>query len=417
MMTENFQSYNTIVAMTPEKESGISKKQNLTDSSSQNNGEDGDLDTKNQNGNHSNVHAREICRRGSFERAYVTLKDLGLLDREVAITQKLFKEDILRLYPLSPKDLEILTIMRLFDSKTLLHSIETYVTAKKKVERPLESGSTFLDMLTREGILPEQFWRACLFHDIGKVVIPKFLLNSNYTDENWAQAFIQLSKRKAFSLMKKYAINIPHELMDDPETLMEHMIRNRIRGARFVPIKTLFSKKQIKLLESKKFSANMSLIDIMQKHEKESEKILDFMGYPVEAKIAGLHHNYQVANLNIKKNICSCSVNDKNLASDIIHLADIQEALRSNRPYLSQRPVLKTLAFMVDDAKRGLVNCFVTYLWIKDDMQKIDSKYLDIVLNHSEDDPEYGHLRDRKIELHTIQEFLTETERNLKLPC
>ncbi|KKU53427.1 MAG: hypothetical protein UY41_C0023G0003 [Candidatus Moranbacteria bacterium GW2011_GWE1_49_15] len=368
------------------------------------------------NGNNVNIRAREICRRGNFEKSYVELRQLGLLDKEVAVTEKLFKEELGKLYPLSRKDLEMLSVIRLFDSKTFYHSVETYATAKKKIARPLESGSTFLDMLKNEGVSPEQFWRACLFHDIGKVVIPKFLLNSNYTDENWAQAFIQLSKRKAFSLMKKYAINIAPALLDDPETLMEHMIRNRIRGARFVPIKTLFSKKQIKLLESRGFSSNMSLIDIMQKHEKESEKILDFMGYPVEAKIAGSHHNYEIANKNIKKRTCTCSIADKNLASDIIHLADIQEALRSNRPYLAQRPVLKTLAFMVDDARRGLVNCFVAYLWIKDDMQKIDSGYLDLVLHHSEDDPEHGHLKDRKIELNTIQEFLAETEKWLKTP-
>lgn len=386
------------------------KNKNGTDYTLNKNSEDF---CKNTADSFNGVHSREICRCGSFESAFMELRALGLLEKEIALTEKIFKDEINKLYPLSKKDLEMLTIIRLFDNKTFIHSIETFVFANKKIERPLEGGITFSELIKNDGLTIEQFQRSCLFHDIGKIVIPKFLLDSHYTDENWAQAFVQLSKRKAHSLIRKHRINIPKNLLDDPGALMEYMIRNRIRGARFVPIGTLFSKKQIKVLDKMGFSPEMSLIDIMQKHEKESEKILNFMGYATEAKIAGAHHNYKTANRPLPIVPAKASIQNDNIAADIIHLADIQEALRSNRPYLSQRPLLKTLAFMVDDAKRGLVSPLVTYLWIKDDLQKIDRDYLNLVMHGDENDLDLEHLRDRKKELDIITTFLQKVEQNL----
>lgn len=359
------------------------------------------------NGNAS-TKAREICRQGIFENAYIQLKESGLMKFEVSKTEKCHNCGIDFPFPFSRKDFEMLTILRLFDERTFDHSIDTHHTAKKKALRKLEGGFSFLDVIRSEGVSGEQFERSCLFHDIGKIIIPNFLLDSHYTDENWAQAFSQMPKWRKRWIIAKNKLPIPKDLLDDPEALMEHMIRKRIRGVKFVPIKMLFSKKQLRDLSLRGLYDGMSLLEIIQRHEKESGKILEFMGYPTEAKIAGSHHNYEKENKNHFNGNPKYVLKEGNFSADVLHLADIQEALKSNRPYLSQRPMLRTLAFMIDDAKKGLVDCRITYLWVKDELDRIAAEYLDSVTKSDPDDPDYENLKDRKEEFEIIQKFLSE---------
>lgn len=330
---------------------------------------------------------------------------------EVAKTEKKQEEIIKELFCLSRKDLEMLTILRLFDKRTFDHSIDTHYTAKKKITRKLEEGFSFFDLIRSENVSEEQFERACLFHDIGKISIPNFLLDSHYTDENWAQAFANMPRWRIHWTIMKNNLDIPKDLLDDPESLMEHILKKRIRAVKFVPIRMLFSKKQIRDLDHRGFFDGLSLLNIIQTHEKESEKILEFMGYPTEARIAGSHHNY-AATEGSHKNDGSPSylMKEGGFAADIVHLADIQEALKSNRPYLSQRPMLRTLAFMIDDAKKGLVDVRITYLWVKDEFEKIDENYLNCVRKCTENDTSHENLRDRKEELELIESFILDAK-------
>lgn len=362
----------------------------------------------------SSTKAREICSQRIFEKIYIEMKSSGLMQNEIYKTQKLLPIEALSLYNFSIKDLEMLTIVRLFDNKTFSHSIDTCLTARKKIDRSLEGGFSFFDVIRAEEVSIEQFMRACLFHDIGKIIIPHFLLNSNYTDENWAQAFSHMPKWRMRWIIMKHKLAVPKKLLDDPESLMEFIIKKRIRAVKFVPISLLFSKKQIRDLNTDGFHDGMSFLKIIQAHEKESSKILEFMGYATEAKIAGAHHNYEKESKLKQNGKPNYIIKKSNLSADILHLADIQEAMKSNRPYLTQRPIFRTLAFMVDNAEKGLVDCRIVYIWIKDELEKIDKKYIESVMKCDENYSDYENLKDRKEELIIIRKFISVAKKILE---
>ncbi|EKE15699.1 MAG: hypothetical protein ACD_11C00110G0007 [uncultured bacterium] len=355
--------------------------------------------------------AREICQQGNFQKIISDLNNYGLFDIEIYRVKSLYKDEFSQIHFLNRVDLELLTILELFDRRTFVHSLNTFFAIKKKIDRPLEDGSTFSKKLIEEKINPTKFLRATLFHDIGKITIPKFLLNSHFTDEHWAQAFIQLSPEERRNILKKHSVHLPAQIENEPEEIIKYFLINRIRGAKFVPIKTLFSEEQIKKLCKRNISPNDSLIEIVKSHEEYSEIILAISGYPEEAYLAGNHHNYKF-DKNTAKNISSKM--NSTIAPDLIHLADIQNALESNRPYHPREPKIKILAFMMDDAKKGTIDICTTCLWIKDELKKINSKKIKRILNHDEIDPNFYFLKERKKELLSIYNFFKENNWEIK---
>lgn len=355
--------------------------------------------------------AREICQQGNFQKIISDLNSHSLFDIEIHRVKTFYQDELSQIHFLNQVDLELLTVLELFDKRTFMHSLNTFFAIKNKINRPLEDGSTFSEKLIEEKINPTKFLRATLFHDIGKITIPKFLLNCHFTDEHWAQAFIQLSFEERKNILKKHSIHLPMQIENEPEEIIKYFLENRIRGAKFVPVKTLFSEKQINKLCKRNISPNDSLIEIVKVHEEYSEIILAISGYPEEAYLAGNHHNYKF-NKNTAKNIAS-KINGT-IAPDLIHLADIQNALESNRPYHAREPKIKILAFMMDDAKKGTVDLRATCLWIKDDLKRINSKKIKRILNHSETDPNFYFLKERKKELLSIYAFFKENNWNIK---
>ncbi len=353
--------------------------------------------------------ARKICEQGDFQKILIDLNKKHLFEKEIHRVKSQYHEKLSRIDFLNRIDWELLTILELFDIRTFDHSLDTLFTMMKKIERPLENGLTFLDMLSQEKIDLVRFFRATLFHDIGKIAVPKFLLNSHFTDQHWAQAFIQLPRSEKKSIIKKYRLPIPEELRCNPEAVMEFLLQNRIRAAKFVPVKRIFSKEQLKELEKRNMPTDASLVEIMEIHEEESERILSISGYPVEAYLAGNHHNYR-----LNENPAKKSARKENsptdivgtIASDLIHLADIRSALRNERPYHSQKPRIKVMAFMMDDAERGVVDEYITYLWIKDNMQKLDKEDLNMVMHHNESHPDFEYLENIREMFEEVKLFL-----------
>lgn len=346
-----------------------------------------------------NLIARHICQTLSYDEAKEKLKEKKILIKEVERVKSLYKDKLSFLSFLNEKDWEIIAMIDLFDLKTFQHSIGTCLTAKNKLDRPLKGGNTFSDMIKEENITQEEFLRACLFHDIGKVAIPKFVLNSHYTDEHWAQAFIQLPREERERLAENHGFKIPEEIRKNPEKIMEYMLKNRIRGAKIVPIKALFSREQISMISSKNLSPEDSLVEMMEIHEEESEKILKYEGFEKEAILAGAHHNYKLEDRSLENA-------DHLVSTDLIHIADIQNALENDRPYHLRKPKMKILSFIMDDAKTGVISKKTTALWIKDELDKIRPERMDTILNHKKDDINFEYLEDRKRELFELEKFL-----------
>jgi len=277
--------------------------------------------------NTGELRARKIAEFGNYTKIAETLTDEELLGDQIKRVQEVVGDDI---EFLTQKDWEILTVLELFDVVTFEHCLKTYKIAKDKVEKILDDDVIIADFIQSEVIDIEKFYRACLLHDIGKVEIPKSILNKVF-HEDWDLP----------------AVNVLDEV--DIENI-------RVLG----------------------FDPNMSSNEIMQHHESSSENILDEVGLEIEAKLVGQHHNYKHKTTRELKMPLSTSALciSLNLA-DIMHLADVQQAMEQKRPYKEKEAKINVLAVLVSHAKQGLVDKYITYLWVKDELKNITADELE----------------------------------------
>lgn len=81
---------------------------------------------------------------------------------------------------LDEADWRMLAALDLYDRGTVWHSIRVAALAREQVlayhELPDGSMIRFADLFERSGIGFARFYRACLLHDVGKIVLPKELL-------------------------------------------------------------------------------------------------------------------------------------------------------------------------------------------------------------------------------------------------
>lgn len=309
---------------------------------------------------------------------------------------------------LTYKHWKILTGLRLFNKETLEHSIGTFVILKEKINRL----PNLKKEIASEGINIEQLFCSALLHDEGKIAIPDFILNSKVTDHEWAIALAMLEDEEKDEIFIKIFedknFSIPDSARHDPGALAEILEEKRIRAVEYVPIKSILTADQLIELENYGFSGEMPLKKIMEAHEKKSEEILQKLGFVVEAMLAGNHHNYLYKDKKLGEKPASLSALHISIeiSSTIIHLADVQHALSGDRTYHHKNPMLRILAFLVDDARKGKILPGLTAAWIRDEMNKMNKGYLEEIRNMSapHQDPKY--LKQRKEELELIEEFL-----------
>jgi HD-GYP domain-containing protein (c-di-GMP phosphodiesterase class II) len=273
------------------------------------------------------LRAREIAESGNYTKISETLSSEGLLDDQIKRVQEVVGGDI---EFLTQKDWEMLTVLELFDVVTFEHCLKTHEIAKDKIERVLDDDVVIADFIRSEVINIEKFYRACLLHDIGKVEIPKPILN------------------KVF-----------HEDWDSPavDVLDEADIENvRAMG----------------------FDVGRSSNEIMKHHERSSEKILSDVGLRVEAILVGQHHNYEGKSSDeLKMPLATSALCISLNLADIMHLADVQQAMEQERPYKQREAKINVLAVLVSHAKQGLVDKYITYLWVKDELKDVTDEEID----------------------------------------
>jgi HD-GYP domain-containing protein (c-di-GMP phosphodiesterase class II) len=312
---------------------------------------------------------------------------------------------------LTKEDWRILTALEIFDKNTFEHSLGTYLVAKNKLEKRL----TILDKeIIREGVELRQFYRACLFHDIGKMSIPPTLLNSKLTDDNWVMGFMMLDEEKQDDILVENNLIVPDAIRNSPRDLMNFFRENRIRAVKFVPLEAVLLKDQKVKLEKLHIDIHRPLGTIMQIHEKKSEEILLKLGYVVESLLAGNHHNYKHHDKKQgeKRTSLSSMHISKEFSANLIHLADMQQALSSERSYHHKQPVLRMLAFLTDDAEQDIIDPTVTAIWIQDELQKMNADYLKEIRQMKSRHQHHDYLQSRNTELLAIDDFL---HGNLKL--
>ncbi len=314
--------------------------------------------------------ARDIAESlGDYDSILEKLRDEGILSDQIDRISQEVSIDFL-----TESDWEMLAVMELYDRATFEHCVNTYLIAKEKIEKILDGGVVISEIIKNEGVELDVFYRACLFHDIGKVNIPKFILNNSIKEGEWNNILCNLVNYSDDNAFKKAIRDIlALESSEDINTdeLKSALDKKHMRAMWFVPVSEVLSDDELDKLSSLGFSEEDSLRDIIQMHEEMSENILKNAGLFMEAKLAGMHHNYKqkpTDDLSASVESLSISVN----LADILQLADIQEALQSgNRVYLDGFKTSDVLVELIKRVEGGYVDGYITYLWVKDVMDNL----------------------------------------------
>ncbi len=293
---------------------------------------------------------------------------------------------------MSNKDWNILTILRLFDRPTFEHSIGSFLIVKEKIDNNSSKKFSIKKIILEEVGSMDIFYRACLFHDIGKIVVPRFILANSLTDKDWVLRFYREVKKQKNKIcfttkhyLKKY--NIFHYAdkianAENPEEILKILKENNLRPVNVFPLKFGISRRELRRLKKDYgFEGDMTLTDLIKIHEEESYNILKNLGYEKEAQIAGNHGNGENINLGNGPHLRGSLKISSRLSRiiDLIHLADIQDALENRRYYHKEFTKLKIISILAQDAKKGIVDKNLTCFWVSDELEKLkqDKEYLE----------------------------------------
>ena len=154
-----------------------------------------------------------------------------------------------------------------------------------------------------------------------------------------------------------------------------------------VPVSKVIKKEEAEELEKEwPFSVDDSLMDIIDKHAEFSERILNEKGFPVVAKIAGQHHHHKKDEESYP--VATSSLQISADIADILHIADVKQALESARPYKEKYFQIKILKILIEEHvyEEKIKSKEVAYFIIKDDYNKLIEQDVFNNLNPEEED-------------------------------
>lgn len=324
--------------------------------------------------NESLEKARAIAGGGSYERMMDELRAEKLLEENVAYVQKTYEGRLKKEnFEMKEKDWEMLTLIWLFDAGTCEHSIRTFELSEKMVRSPMvvPGGETVAveTLLEREGVSSEQFLRAALFHDVGKVIIPREILLDRRSDEDLAPVIFP---EKHF-----------HEIGDveEKKVALRALYEKGLRPIDLAPLSILFpgenGEEIMHKLEERGFSKMATERDVLQKHESESGRILTLEGCTLEGELAGHHHNYKREKTPYVMSVSMLRMSAETVGlgmADLIHMADVTDAIRSKRSYKESMSDMEVLYVIAHDAKNGKIDPFTAYVWVSNQYKAVREK-------------------------------------------
>lgn len=321
------------------------------------------------------VRAKEIAKDGDYQKIESELLEENLLTSEIERVREKYQEVLSTIDFLTEQDLKILTILELYDEELVLHSLETYRIAKEKSERVLDFNIKLIDLFASEGVTPEQFLRACLLHDIGKIEIPNFIINNAIHNQEMELLLrnLVLDEKDAPTLLKLNERTGESLDINDASELSEVLNKYNLRSVHFVPVKSILNEEEKEILLSHGFDLNLSLMDIIRTHEEHSQAILKKEGLIVESDLAGSHHNYHG-----KGSPYPLTLDALNISVDmaeLIRIADMTEALTASRSYNKNGFSFPRVLRIILEEMR--TSSEMAYLWIEDDIKTLESKPTD----------------------------------------
>ena len=307
------------------------------------------------------------------------LKEHDLFAVEVARVKRLFSKELAESGLTPDEDVwEMLTVMELFDPETANHCINTYYIARSKIENQLSTGIILANYFKKEGVDANTFFVSCLLHDIGKIEVPHSVVVNKVNDSDCSNLLFEHIDDILLPALKTHLKNDAYTLpegINTGETLLSYLHETlHVRPQMLTPIRLLLGHMDNRELDEVEkqlahcnCSLNDSLITIMRKHDAYSQEILARSGRRIEAILAGSHHVTRT------KGAYVITVGTLQVTVDlahIIHLADVENAILGVRHYKSGQTPLEALKILAIHAKQGLIDSYISYLWIADELYK-----------------------------------------------
>lgn len=320
----------------------------------------------------ANPRAEEIAGIGEYTQILETLRREDLLQAEVERVRSAYA--LYELDFVTEEDAVMFTILDLYDPGTAKHCYETYRIAKAKIEKEIFPGVSLAKLIeNREGISLNQFYRACLLHDIGKIEVPRGVIRHHMGDG----AMLGCMHAVYHSLYLEGKIPNSFGLTEDAtdDAIDEAMQAHHARAIYFVPASEALKDQPEILAEIRRFgfTDEETLMQIIQTHELRSGNILTQAGFSVEAYLAAHHHNY--ANERLTYAIAVGALHISISLEDMMHMADVTQAILSNeRSYKEALRMPKAMRVIVEHVKDGKVPSAAAYLWLTDDLQEYEAK-------------------------------------------
>ncbi len=315
------------------------------------------------------LRARETARQAGFEDALEKLREQHLLAPEIARVKAQYEKQLLDAESFMTEDTwEAFTVMELYHPETADHCANTYRLAREKVERRLSgSGVLLSELFNEEKVALGVFYRACLLHDVGKVDIPYDIIANTVSDRECAY---RLASRKDDPLVQEAFAKGQISPTDDPEELIWSLAANGRRPKDIAPARLLLSPEVADALAKRGVEITKTIAELIRPHEMRSAAILEALGFYEEGRLVARHHNYQ--NLPADAPVAVGTLEVGVDLAEILHLADVEQAMMAHRKYQLPATDLDALLTLVAHAERHFIrNADVAAVWVLDDLGRL----------------------------------------------
>lgn len=318
--------------------------------------------------------AEQIARIGSYEEILEQLQQTEALSNECARVKEQYSRELFAETWMTEGDWEMLAVMNYYDSKIAEHCVGTLLIAREKLQQLSLGEKKFVDIIEEESGSLTEFYRACLFHDVGKCCIPYEILNNQYSDKDFASLLSEHAGRKndELSLDSIEAKSHEHFTGDIKNTKDVEAFYAKLHPMRFVSAKYFLEPEMLSAFKTRFPSANTetaTLADLIAYHEDESRRILLSLGHATAAEIAGSHHNY--GNKELLFPISSKTVGITAKVEELLSLADMEQAFSSKRSYKETMSAPAVFRNMIFEAQHREIDETLTALWVEQGMREL----------------------------------------------
>lgn len=292
------------------------------------------------------ARARTICDHGTYNLMLSQLYKEGLYESQRNRIADIYKNELQPAHPFSSYEWEMFTVLELYDTMTLHHSLRVFSLIAEKMESNRPLGYFLRSYLSKESISKDDVYRAALFHDIGKTSLPKEILHDETSDTDW------LLLAKVFLSARQYEAAC--------DLLQKH---SKLRAKDIIPFSYTLTKESVEKFQRMGIDPYQPLGSLLAEHAGISGEILRSYHFSTSAEIAENHHNTPLHKHLRKPRISSFR------ASSILRVADIFDAILHRRSYKRASTHIRALEEIETEATvHGFIESKLAHLWIADEL-------------------------------------------------